>query len=340
MSPTDEPTPSTTAEPTEPAEEPAMLLSRVAENAYWAGRYLERAEGVARLVQTHTELYVDLPRSAGLTWAPLLAVTGSEEDYDRVHDHAGEDEVVAFLLADVGHPGSVVAALAQAREDFRITRAMLPRQTWETVNEAHLWAQETRRNAVDRRSRPGWTEEVIRRCHLVSGSINATMSRDDTYSFIEIGRFVERADLTTRVLGVEADILVGGLDDGLSAYADVTWLAVLRSLGAEQMYRRATGGLVNGTDAMAFLLHDATFPRSVEHCLIGVSRWLLELPHQEAPMADCVAVQRRLDGEAVRDSDPIELTRFVEDLQEGLEVLHEALRQTYFLPTPSLAGTG
>lgn len=317
-----------------------MLLSRVAENAYWAGRYLERAEGLARLVQTHTELYVDLPAAAGLTWAPLLAVTGSEDDFDRVHDDTGEDDVVAFLLSDVGHPGSVVSALAQAREDFRITRACLPRQTWETVNEAHLWAQEHRLDAVDRRTRPRWTEEVIRRCHLVSGSIHATMSRDDTYSFIEIGRLVERADLTTRVLGVEADILVGGVDDVLRAYTDVTWLAVLRSVGAEQMYRRAAGGLVNGADAMRFLLHDATFPRSVEHCLIGVSRWLLELPHQEVPMGDCAAVQRRLEAEHVVETDPSELTTFVDELQLGLEVLHESLRQTYFLPTPSLAGTG
>jgi uncharacterized alpha-E superfamily protein len=333
--PTDDPE---TEPPTE--ETPAMLLSRVAENAYWAGRYLERAESVARLVTTHTELFIDLPKAAGLTWAPLLAVTGSEEDYEQVHDDTSEEQVVSFLLADVGHAGSVVAALAQARDDLRITRAMLPRRTWEAVNEAHLWAQETRRDAVDRRTRPAWTEQVIRRCHLIAGSIDATMSRDDTYSFIEIGRLVERADMTTRVLGVEADILVAGADEGLGAYTDITWLAVLRSLGAEQMYRRTTGGVVDATGAVRFLLHDATFPRSVEHCLIEVSRWLLELPHQDVPMAECAAVERALDEAPEGRIDPADLTTFVDHLQTGLEQLHESLRETYFLPTPSLAGAG
>ena len=166
------------------------------------------------------------------------------------------------------------------------------------------------------------------------------MSRDDTYSFIEIGRLVERADMTTRVLGVEADILVADHDDDLGAYTDVTWLSVLRSIGAEQMYRRTTGGVVNGADAIHFLLHDATFPRSVEHCLIGVSRWLLELPHQDAPMAECASVQRRIDDAPADDTDPAALLELVDHLQEGLDVLHEALRETYFLPTPSLAGAG
>ena len=131
-----------------------MLLSRVAENAYWAARYLERAEATARLVKAHTELYVDLPRSAGLTWGPLLTVTGSDDDYHRLHDHPTEEAVVSFLLSDPSHPGSVVASVAQAREDLRVTRTMVPRRTWETVNELHLWVRETRRDGIDRGQHP------------------------------------------------------------------------------------------------------------------------------------------------------------------------------------------
>src|SRR5690606_33722868 len=123
----------------------------------------------------------------------------------------------------------VVASVAQAREDLRVTRSMVPRRTWETVNELHLWVRETRRDGIDRRTRLAWCEEVIRRCHLVAGSVYATMTRDDAYSFLEIGRFVERADMTTRVLDVEADILLG--EEGLRPYTDVTPLALLSSLG-------------------------------------------------------------------------------------------------------------
>ena len=317
-----------------------MLLSRVAENAYWAARYLERAEATARLVKAHTELYVDLPRSAGLTWGPLLTVTGSDDDYHRLHDHPTEEAVVSFLLSDPSHPGSVVASVAQAREDLRVTRTMVPRRTWETVNELHLWVRETRRDGIDRRTRLAWCEEVIRRCHLVAGSLYATMNRDDTYSFLEIGRFVERADMTTRVLEVEADILMAVPEEGMRPFVDVTWLAALRSLGAEQMYRRATGGVVHGADAVRFLLFEPSFPRSVEHCLIAVSRWLLELPRQDVPMTECAAVARRLASFDPTSGGADELLHMVDELQQGLGLLHDALGTTYFLPTPSLTGAG
>lgn len=327
-------------DPVVPEEVTTVLLSRVAQNVYWAGRYLERAEATARLVRTHTELYLDLPAAAGLAWTPLLTVTGSQDEYGRLHDDATEDDVVAFLLTDVGHPGSVVASLAQAREDLRVTRDLLPRRTWQTVNEAYLWAQETRRQGVDRRTRLGWTEEVIRRCHLVAGSVEATMTRDDAYSFLAIGRLLERADMTTRVLDVEADILLAGLHDGLRPYTDLTWLAVLRSLGAEQMFRRATHGAVSGPAAVSFLLHSPSFPRSVEHCMIGITRWLLELPRQEAPMAECAAVQRGLDEIVADGLDADAMHEVVDDLQAKMGAVHDALRSTYFEPAPSLTGAG
>ena len=318
-----------------------MLLSRVAESVYWAGRYLERAETTARLVKTHTELYLALPLSVGLGWSPLLAVTGSDEAYRDQYTGAREDDIVTFLLADHDHPGSVVASIAQARHNLKVTRAILPRRTWEVVNEAHMWSNDTCDKGVSRRARLDWTEEVIRRCHLISGSMAATMCRDDAYSFLEVGRFVERADMTTRVLDVQAGILMSDRTDRIEPYADLTWMAVLRSLGAEQMFRRSFGGAVDGGEAVRFLLRDPSFPRSVEHCLIEVSRWLLELPHQEEAMAGCAAVQRRLDELGTTESfDADALHQFVDRLQEGLGSLHASLSDTYFLNASTLAGTG
>lgn len=322
--------------PPQPIEVAAMLLSRVAENIYWAGRYLERAEATARLVKTHTGLFIDLPRAAGLGWTPLLAVTGSAEVYEQEHIGTSEDDVVSFLLADSAHLGSVVSSVSRAREALRGTRALVPRRSWEIVNEMHLWANDTCTGGVDRRARLGWTEDVIRWCNLLSGSLLATMTRDDAYSFLEIGRFVERADMTTRVLDVQAGILMADEARDLHPYSDLTWLAVLRSLGAEQMFRRANGGLVSGVDAVRFLLRDPAFPRSVEHCLIEVSRWLLELPNHERPMTGCAQVQRRLDTVDESDLTADALHAAVDDLQEGLGSLHDSVHDT-FLTVPSLA---
>jgi uncharacterized alpha-E superfamily protein len=313
-----------------------MLLSRVADNIYWAGRYLERAETTARLVKTHTELYLDLPLAAGLGWTPLLAVTGSDEAFREEHEEADEDAVVSFLVADAAHSGSVVTSIARAREALRVTRGFMPQRSWEIINELYHRTNQTCADGVDRRTRLTWTEDTIRRCHLVDGSMHATMTRDEAYCFLEIGRFVERADMTTRVLDVQAGILMSGASESLQPYADLTWRAVLRSLGAEQMFRRALGGVVSGPAAVGFLLRNPSFPRSVEHCLIEVSRWLLELPTHDGPMAGCAKLQRRLAEIEDCDVGADELHLVVDDLQRGLAALHDTIHET-FLTSPSLA---
>ncbi len=222
-----------------------MLLSRVAESVYWAGRYIERAEATARLVHTHTELFLDLPKAAGVGWAPLLAVTGSDDDFHHRHTRASEERVVDFLVASPEHQGSVVASVAQAHTNLRVTQAVLPSEAWGVLNQTHLWAAKTRHEAVDRRTRLAWTAKLISQCQLFSGVVEGTMSHDDTYAFLQIGRGLERADMTTRVLDVQAGTLLAQRDVS-SPYADLMWMGVLRSLSAHQMFRRIAGPMVSG----------------------------------------------------------------------------------------------
>lgn len=305
-----------------------MLLSRLAECVYWAGRYLERIEASARLVKVHTELFLDLPRSAGVTWAPLLAVTGSRDRYDIRHTGASEDDVVSYLLVDSDNPGSIVTSVAQARHNMRVTRGMFPRQAWEEVNDLHLWMLDTCPQAVDRRTRLAWTDQVIHRCHLLAGLISGTMSHDASYSFLEVGRFVERADMTTRILDVQAEVLMSRRDD--DPYADVTWMSVLRSLAAAQSFRARVPGGASGPAALRFLISDSQFPRSVEHCLIEVSRALIELPNHDEPMAACAWVQAMLEDVDVGALDGPALHHLVDDLQKGIGRLHDLVVESYF----------
>jgi uncharacterized alpha-E superfamily protein len=312
-----------------------MLLSRVAECLYWGGRYLERAEATARLVKVHTELYLDLPAAANLGWAPLLAVTGSWEGFHTAHPAAHEEDVITFLAIDADNAGSITASIAQARHDLRTTQAMLPAPAWHGLNQLHLWAMDTRDKAVDRRTRTMWMNEVIERCQLLSGLITGTMSHDDCYSFLEVGRLLERADMTTRVLDVQAGILLRQPDDGAEPYADVTWMSVLRALAAGQAYRRTAAMGAPGPQALRFLLRDARFPRSVEHCLIGLSRALLELPRSDAPMAECAHLQTALEDTDVARLTTEELHGFVDRLQLGIASLHDQVSETYFHPAPA-----
>jgi uncharacterized alpha-E superfamily protein len=320
-----------------------MLLSRLAEHIYWAGRYLERAEATARLVRVSTELYLDLPRSVSPGWRPMLAVTGSDGDYESIIEARGtagvtateEQQIVSFLTTADDNPGSVLQCLAAARMNLRSVRALLPRAGWEVANELHLWAHDHAELAVPRRSRIEWLEQIIRRCQTLSGLLDGVMSHDEAYAFLQVGRQLERADMTTRVIDVQTSILLDHrLGDGTLPYADVMWMAVLESLSARQMYRRVASAGVDGPRALSFLLRDPQFPRSVEHCLTHLSRRLLELPRHDTSMAACAAAQRELTDAVLDGVNGPELHAFIDGLQGCLADVHDAAAATWFSPLP------
>lgn len=310
-----------------------MLLSRVAESVYWSSRYLERAEATARLLKVHTEMFLDLPREVGIGWEPLLAVTGTRTDFDETHSEANEDAVVRFLATETSSSASIVASVSLARSNFRVTRAIFPNSSWEELNRLYLWTGESRSAAVDRRTRLAWMDRVIRDCQILRGLMASTMSHDAAYSFVEIGRAIECADMTTRVLDVQAGVLIAELGSSTSTsatYADITWASVLKSLAAHQMFRRTVRSGISGAEALRFLLRDPQFPRSVEHSLTRVSRSLLELPRYEAAMARCAQVQALLVDAEVGHLAGTGLHDYVDELQIGIGELHMALAETYF----------
>lgn len=311
-----------------------MLLSRVAESVYWAGRYLERVEGTARLVKVHTELFLDLPRAAGLGWSPLLAATASTDVFADRYSVPDEESVVRFLLADDANRGSIVASVAQARDNLRSTRSVLPTASWEVLSELHSFVGDTSAKAVDRRERLGWLDSVIRQCQLLNGLLAGNMSHDATYAFLEIGRALDRADMTTRVLDVQAGILTGHRRS-TEPYADVIWMSALQSLGAHQMFRRHAGNPVSGADTLMFLLKNPQFPRSVEHCLTAISRNLLELPHCEVPMAGCAAAQKVIEDADVDELVEDGLSDYLDLLEQAIGSVHELVHGTYFQPVPA-----
>ena len=306
-----------------------MLLSRVAESVYWVGRYVERVEDTARLAKVHTELFLDLPKAAGLGWFPLLAVTGSVETYRTRYAEATEDDVIGFLATDTDNPCSIIASLSRAAANMRVTRSVFAEEAWHALNDFHQWAADTRDEAVDRRTRVRWTEAVVHRCQLLAGQMDGVMSHDQAYAFLEMGRFLERTDMTSRVLDVQAEVLLG-VGDHLGPYTDVTWMSVLRSVNAHHMYRRSGGGAVSGPEALDFLLKDVQFPRSVEHCLTAFARSLLELPRCQAAMAVCASLQGQLETEDVTALAAAGLHEWVDKLQAGIGELHDVLSETYF----------
>jgi len=283
---------------------------------YWMGRYLERVENTARLVAVYSELLLDLPAEAGLDWPVALQILGQQEAWKR----AGDDEdALAFLLASENNPASLRAVLAQARENARTTRDVVPSEAWRAINELHLVAAA---RLPARNWRPGSRipGDIVRRCHEITGILEGTMSHGPAYRFVCLGRALERADMTSRIIDVAAAVLMAGRPE-LDRHDNAIWQGVLRALSAYQMYRQYVRRRVEG-------LGLRLGPRAY-----GIER-IDELLHAREP-AVRILLKRLLDrlDQLQRDAiDAATVHRFVDDLQLELATLHDVIFETWLNP--------
>lgn len=305
-----------------------MLLSRVADNLYWGARYMERAEDTARVVRSFTDLILDLPRGVASSWEPLLAVAGSREEYDAGHARAQESDIVRFLVADPSNGGSVVSSVAAARENLRTTREVLPRDAWQAVNDLYLFTGRDTESGVDRRSRARFLGRVITDCQRLDGVLSGMMRRDQAYELWRLGQMVERADMTTRVLGVRAASLLSTPHDAHD-YDEVQWMGVLRSVTAMQMYQRSHRGPIDGASVVSFLLFDETFPRSVAGCVQRMRAALSRLPRPEVTMPQVDAMEALLRTLPAEAADGAALDRAMDQVQIALDELNTRVYDTF-----------
>ena len=303
-----------------------MMLARVAESLYWMARYLERAEDTARLINATTMLVMDMPKGSSFGWEDLLKVVGLDRAFHEHYGEASEAAVMSFLIQDERNPSSIFACVRHARENTRTFREVLPRESWEWVNELYLYTSTHLGHALDRRKRFEVLTEIIRRRQAVIGLLSGTMSRDEGFQFMRLGRNIERADMTTRVLDVSYAINLPYRDN---QYYDLIWMSVLHALSAHQMYRRYVGVHARGHKVLAFLLNDVQFPRSVRHCLHEIQFALDELPGAE-PMRRLQGILNLVDGADYRKLAENGLHAFCDDIQSRLADLHEVIGQTYF----------
>ena len=302
------------------------MLARVAENLYWMARYLERAEDTARLINATTIMLIDMPRGASVGWEALLTVAGLDEQFKKHYDEATETAVMSFLIQDERNPSSIFACIRMARENTRSFREVLPRESWEWVNELYLYAKAHMNQALDRRKRLEVLTEIIRRRQAVVGLLSGTMSRDEAFQFLRLGRNVERADMTSRVLDVSYAL---NLPREGSQYYDLIWMSALKALSAYQMYRRHVSIRAQGSKVLAFLLSDPKFPRSVRHCLNEMRAALDELPGDK-PLRTLRGIQAGLDNADFRALAKAGLHDYCDTLQAGLAELSGDIADTYF----------
>jgi len=305
------------------------LLSRNADRIYWAARYLERAEDVSRLVQSYGELIDDLPSEDETVsrWGALLAVLGEEPGGPAITD-ATERDVVRRLVSDTKQTGSVAFCIAAARSNLRTTREVLPREAWRAVNDLSMFAHDEAVRAEDRRFRDRVLNRVIDDSRRLDGILTSSMTRDDAWEIWRLGRYLERADMTTRVVGVRAAALMSHRE-ALLAYDEVHWMGVLRSLSALQMFQRSVRGSIDATAVVQFLLFDTRFPRAVSFCLEEIDCSLDRLTRPEIVRAAVATARDALLSVMATTTDGADLDRAMEWVQTLLGKVNSAITERY-----------
>jgi uncharacterized alpha-E superfamily protein len=309
------------------------MLSRVAENLYWLGRYVERAENTARIVNVNANLLLDLPQALTLGWKPIIDITGSEESYSSNYPDYHEQNAVSFLVGDFSYPNSILSCLNLARENARTIRDIVPREAWERINELFLYAQEQLQFGMSKRGRFAYLREIIQGSQSFAGILAGTMNHDAGYEFLRIGKMLERSDMTTRTVDVRSASLLPETESELLPYENIQWISVLKSLSAYQMYRQKMQVRVRRADALAFLLQNEHFPRSFYHCASSVEASVRRLPRNESVRRTLSRLKRNAKStnmQALAD-DHVQLHDFIDRLQIGLGRVHSAVCDTYFL---------
>jgi uncharacterized alpha-E superfamily protein len=243
------------------------MLSRVAESLYWMSVYVERAENVARFIYVNTWLSLDLGAEYE-QWNALISTTGDDALFAEHYPEATKRNVVQFLTFDTRNPNSIFSAVSAARENARIDRQCITLEMWEQINRFYLALQSGARDAARGiEPHPDFFSGVTESSHLFLGITDATMTHNEGWHFCRLGRMMERADKTSRILDAKYFLLLPSVEAVGTPYDDILWTAVLRSTSAFEMYRKQYQQ-ISPDRIVDFLVLDGDFPRAIRHCVI------------------------------------------------------------------------
>ncbi len=326
------------------------LLSRAAEHLYWLGRHLERIEATVRVVEEHTNLLVDLPIEVESDWSSLVAMVGGQQPFADRGLSPAEADVVHYLLHDRANPSSVASTVAAARENLRVTRQLVPPAGWECLNRLHLTLGDAGGTYLSRSQNLAVCQAGRVTCQQITGIMSLYMGRDQGWFFYEVGRCLERADMTARLLDARVGAIMAGAGTSgagspaepadRSPFEDVRWLGLLRAADGLDLYHRCTTTPVEAASVVHHLLGEGRSPRSVLWCLAETDRALHALPPRKLPTLACANALS-----IVERGIPLPLSRegfhlHIDALQLALEAIHEAVNDAWFVAGQSVWESG
>ena len=259
------------------------MISRVADHCFWFGRYVERTEATSRMLAATASLALDAELPAAQVWRPAVVVSGEEARFrerfgigdTNGDDHAawGDGEIVQrFMVWDEDNATSLVRSVVGARWNARSIREVLSLETWEALNELHLWIRGDAAPALYAHHRDAFYHHARRGTQLTLGLLRSTMLHDESLDFIWLGVLLERVSQTARMLDVHhhafTDLALRRSSTGeVEIVETALWLSLLRALSGSEAYLKRAAGRISSDGVARFLVSEPAFPRSIAYCV-------------------------------------------------------------------------
>ena len=319
------------------------MLSRVADSLYWMSRSVERAENIARILDVNIQLMLDLPKlgaaEQAVLWNPVLRSTG-DGDFQKHYKEPTSESVIEFLTLDPRNPNSIRNCLTNARENARHAREQISLEMWEEINRAYLSLQSMTAKKIARQGAYDFYHQIKNASALFQGTTDGTMTHGEDWDFIQAGKFLERADMATRILDAHDEIFVKTPPTQAQTGGTLQWSAILRSCSAHDAYRKFYVAQVEPDKVVEFLILNEFFPRSIRYCVQAMNDALRRISgsREEAFSNQAEKLAGRLVADlnfsALEDIKTVGMHNYMDELQVKLNAIGEAVYKTYLFCPP------
>lgn len=297
---------------------------------------MERAENYARFINVNFNLMLDSPPDLKEQWEPLIMATGDHELYKSQNQSFDMHEVIYFLAFDQNNPNSIISSVSNARENARMIRENLTKETWEKLNETYHFVNKAANGKIWKKEDPrNFFEEVKSQILLSYGLADNTVARTEGWHFRQLGQYLERADKTSRILDVKYHILLPSAEEVGSPLDFLHWMALLKSVTAFNTYRRLYGN-ISPSGVVEFLVLNKYFPRSVFFCLKEAETCLYKISNSsgegysnsaEKAMGE---LRSKLEFDDVNDIISNGLHEYIEHMQIKINEISNKINDNYF----------
>lgn len=309
------------------------MLSRVAESLYWVSRYIERAENIARILDANFNLNLDFEiDQTEEQWKPLILSMDVEEEFEKKYGKKyTQENVVYYLSFDEDYGSSIWSCVKAARFNARALRPSISPEMWEELNYIYHYLEQVRVSKPSEEELKLFFEKIIRFSHQFVGLTSRTILRDEGWSFIKLGRLLERADQTSRVLDVKYFILLPNVCYVNTPYDDIQWGSMLKSASAFEPYRRKHNR-IEYDKIIDFLILDKSFPRSIRFCIDHAMDMVKEIDkgRPSETLRKMFDLSKELENKNIHEIKFYGLHEYLDLIQQKLNDVGDSVYRDYF----------